>query len=84
MTDVRARELRNDLSAVLRRVEAGERLRVTLRGRPVAELAPVSSRPAAMPLPAFWAALEDHAADTGLTSDLRQAMPGSTDDIDLR
>jgi prevent-host-death family protein len=35
------RELRNDVAAVLRRVEAGERLTVSVRGRPVARLAPV-------------------------------------------
>jgi prevent-host-death family protein len=37
---VGVRELRQDLSRYLRRVQAGERLIVTERGRPVAELAP--------------------------------------------
>ena|SRR2546421_8613059 len=37
VVDIPARELRNDVRAVLRRVEAGERLRVTSSGRPVAE-----------------------------------------------
>jgi prevent-host-death family protein len=36
------RELRNRISQVLRRVEAGERLRITVDGRPVADLIPVS------------------------------------------
>jgi prevent-host-death family protein len=35
------RDLRNDISAILRRVEAGEQFTVTVRGRPVAELGPV-------------------------------------------
>lgn len=35
------RELRQNLSVYLRRVEAGETLRVTDRGRPVAVLAPL-------------------------------------------
>ncbi|WP_082181087.1 type II toxin-antitoxin system Phd/YefM family antitoxin [Actinomyces timonensis] len=35
------RELRNDSSAVLRRVEAGEEMTVTRRGVPVARLSPV-------------------------------------------
>jgi prevent-host-death family protein len=39
--DVSARDLRNHTAAPLRRVEAGERLRVTVRRRPVAELAPL-------------------------------------------
>jgi prevent-host-death family protein len=40
--DIPQRELRNNVSAVLREVEAGAALRVTVRGRPVAELAPVN------------------------------------------
>lgn len=39
---VGVRELRQNISAVLRRVEAGERLIVTDRNRPVAELVPLS------------------------------------------
>ena len=38
MADIPARDLRDDVSAVLRRVEAGERIRVTVSGRPAAEL----------------------------------------------
>jgi prevent-host-death family protein len=39
------RELRQNLSAVLKRVKAGERLVVTERGRPVALLGPVPEDP---------------------------------------
>jgi prevent-host-death family protein len=39
-TDVPQRELRNNTAALLRRVEGGERLRVTVHGHPVAELVP--------------------------------------------
>lgn len=35
------RDLRNDVSSVLRRVAAGESFTVTVRGEPVAELVPV-------------------------------------------
>lgn len=38
------RELRQVLSEVLRRVQSGEQVRVTSRGRPVAEIVPVESR----------------------------------------
>ena len=41
--DIPQRELRNNVSAVLREVEAGAALRVTVRGRPVAELVPVKA-----------------------------------------
>lgn len=36
------RMLRNSISQVLREVEAGERLRITVDGRPVADLVPVA------------------------------------------
>ena len=41
MTDVSARDLRNHTADVLRRAEAGERLRVTVSRRPVAQLGPL-------------------------------------------
>jgi len=40
-TDVPQRELRNNTAGLLRRIEAGERLRITVHGHPVAELVPV-------------------------------------------
>jgi prevent-host-death family protein len=40
------RDLRNHVSEVLRRVEAGETLEVTVNDRPVALLVPRSERPA--------------------------------------
>lgn len=40
-TDVPQRELRNRTADLLRRVEAGERLRITVHGHPVAELVPL-------------------------------------------
>ncbi len=42
MAAIPQRELRNNVSAVLRRAESGERLTVTVDGRPVAELGPPS------------------------------------------
>lgn len=41
MDDVSSRELRNHTADVLRRVERGERLRVCVNRRPVAEISPV-------------------------------------------
>lgn len=41
MTTIAQKELRNQVGEVLRRVEAGESLIVTVSGRPVAELSPV-------------------------------------------
>lgn len=41
MSYIPQKELRNNVSEVLRRAEAGETLTVTVAGRPVAELGPV-------------------------------------------
>ena len=44
MTEAGIRELRDHLSRYLERVQAGEELTVTDRGRPVARLVPVDSQ----------------------------------------
>lgn len=43
--EIGVRELKANLSAVLRQVEAGERVRVTVRGRPIADLVPAQAPP---------------------------------------
>ena len=43
MRTIPQRELRNNIARVLREVEAGERLRITVDGRPVADLVPVAA-----------------------------------------
>ncbi|MGH8884449.1 MAG: type II toxin-antitoxin system Phd/YefM family antitoxin [Egibacteraceae bacterium] len=84
MTDVPSRELRNNASGLLRRVEGGERLRVTVNGRPVAELGPLPSRARTMRWEAFAAARARQAPDPGLAEDLAEALPDTTDDVDPR
>lgn len=41
MREIAQRELRNDIGRVLRDVAAGEPVRVTVRGTPVADLVPI-------------------------------------------
>lgn len=84
MNDVPARELRNHVSAVLRRVEEGERLRVTVSGRPVAELVPLSSKPLAMRWEDFQQELRGARADAGLSADLATLVPDTTDEAEPR
>lgn len=82
MTTIPQRELRNDVSAILRRVERGERFTITVDGRPVAELGPPPRRPRfaspetfaailSVPVDSEWAA--DHAKmradDEGVAED---------------
>ena len=83
MADVPARELRNDVSAVLRRVEAGERLRVTVSGRPVAELVPLPGRPRSMRWEDLVRDRDEWAADARLASDLAELLPDTTDDVPI-
>ena len=81
MPDIPARQLRNDVSAVLRRVEAGEHLRVTVSGRPVAELVPLPRRPQWIPWTAFVEERSRWQADPGLAEDLAELLPDTTDDL---
>jgi prevent-host-death family protein len=83
MSDIPARDLRNDVSGVLRRVEAGERLRVTVSGRPVAELIPLPRRPETLTWEEFVRDLEEWQADPGLKVQLQEFLPDTTDDIRL-
>ena len=69
MAEVSARDLRNHTAEVLRRVEAGERLRVNVNRRPVAELVPLS-RPLWSSGPAMERVLREASADSGLLIDL--------------
>jgi prevent-host-death family protein len=78
MTEIPLRELRNDTSGVLRRVEDGERFTVTVSGRPVAQLVPLPRRKRYL----TWEALTAAQADSGLYGELREMLPDTTDDID--
>ncbi|HEX5593330.1 MAG TPA: type II toxin-antitoxin system prevent-host-death family antitoxin [Solirubrobacterales bacterium] len=44
MREIGVRELKSKLSSVLHTVEKGEQIRVTVRGRPVAEIVPTGGR----------------------------------------
>lgn len=69
MEDVSSRELRNRTAEVLRRVEAGERVRIQVNRRPVAELVPLG-RPTWTSGAAIERVLAESPADPGLLDDL--------------
>ncbi len=77
--DVSVRELRNHTADVLRRVEAGERLRVTVDRRPVAELVPLPQRSVWVPRQRVIDTLVQ--ADFKLREDLDEALPDTVDDL---
>ena len=78
------RELRNDTAGVLRRVEAGQSILITKRGKPVAEVVPhCPHEPRWMPREELVALLKTHAADPGLKGDLERIAGETTDEDGL-
>lgn len=82
MTDVASRDLRNRTAEILRRVEAGEDITITVNGRPIAELHPVHRRPRFMGREELIRRGLVHQADAALATELR-ALTGdeTTDDL---
>jgi prevent-host-death family protein len=69
MADVSSRDLRNHTADVLRRVESGERVRISVNRRPVAELVPLD-RPRWTSGAAMERVILEASADPGLLEDL--------------
>ena len=66
------RELRNDVSRVLREVdEEGRTIRVTVHRRPVADLVPVSRRRTWVPWSELVRILDETPVDPGFAADAR-------------
>jgi prevent-host-death family protein len=79
--EIPQRELRNDIAKVLRKVEAGQRLRVTVRGRPVADLVPVSGARRFAPRWEFERILTEDPLDPGFAEDVRGALSSTVDEL---
>jgi len=77
MDQVSVRELRNQTSGVLRRVEAGERVLITVDRRPVAELVPLARHDRWVAHDRAVATLTQ--ADPALGDQLREVFPETTD-----
>ena len=77
MDSIPQKELRNQVGEVLRRVEAGETLTVTVAGRPVAELSPAARHRwiAGSALADLWRGPAPH----GLNHDLGRLGAGLVD-----
>lgn len=73
------RELRNHVSEVLRRVEAGETLEITVNNRAVALLVPKPERPRTAPTRQFLATMRP--ADSRLRAELAAELAETTDDL---
>lgn len=81
MTEVASRHLRNDTAGLLRRVEAGEEIIITVNGRPVAALQPIPTRGRWMSREEFVRRFSGRQADPGLAAELREMLPDTTDDL---
>jgi prevent-host-death family protein len=82
-THVPQRELRNNPGAVLARIEQGEELTITVRGRPVADLIPTRERDGRPGLgwAQFAAGLHGLLAeDERLETDVREGLAGAAED----
>jgi prevent-host-death family protein len=82
MAEIAARELRNQTADVLRRVEAGEQVTITSRGRAVAELVPLRpARRGPIARAELVRRLARTQADAGLREDLAALAGDTTDDL---
>ena len=81
MREIPQRELRNNVSAVLREVESGVHLRVTVRGRPVADLVPVPARKQSLSRDEVLRILADAPLDAGFAGDLDAAAGARIDEL---
>lgn len=81
--EIPQRELRNNVGAVLREVERGATVRVTVRGRPVADVVPVvpEHRPQFVPRTALERLLLGLRPDPGFRRELRDALPDTIDQL---
>jgi prevent-host-death family protein len=80
--EVAVRDLRNHTSEVLRRVEAGRPVTVTVDRRPVARLVPLEHRRSSMPTGEFLGQLAlIGGADPALRDELRDLLTETTDDL---
>jgi len=81
--EISVRDLRNRTSEVLRRVETGVPVTVTVDRRPVARLVPLPARRESMPSREFFAELARiGGADPAMRDELRQVLTETTDDVE--
>jgi prevent-host-death family protein len=82
MSEVALRELRNNAAGVLRRVQGGERIVITSRGKPVASLDTLEQlRRRWLPRAELVKRLTVMQADPGLREDLARLAGDTTEDL---
>lgn len=79
--EIASRELRNDTAGLLRRVEEGERIVITRRGKPVADLIPHREEARWLGPVEASELVTRFSADPGLRADLERLAGDTTDDL---
>jgi prevent-host-death family protein len=79
--EVASRELRNDTAGLLRRVEAGERIVIARRGKPVADLVPHKEEARWLGPDEVSELVTKFSADPGLRADLERLAGDTTEDL---
>ncbi len=79
--EIPQRELRNHVSAVLREVAAGAHLRVTVDGRPVADLLPITERHRFVSRADVERIIRLAPLDPGFEADVASVVPETIDDL---
>ncbi|MFP5225862.1 MAG: type II toxin-antitoxin system Phd/YefM family antitoxin [Actinomycetota bacterium] len=83
METAAARDLRNNTRQILKRVEAGQPVTITVSGRPVAQLVPLDTGITWMPRDEFVRRFADRQADPAMAQDLLEVVGNqTTDDLD--
>lgn len=81
MVDVAARDLRNNTAAVLRRVQDGEDVTITVHGQRVARVVPIGDERRWMSAAEVVDIITHHQSDPGLRADLAELAGETTDDL---
>jgi prevent-host-death family protein len=79
--EIPQRELRNNIGAVLREVEAGGAVRVTVRGRPVAELVPLAKGRSGLSPDDVRRIVTEAPLDRGFSADVEAAAGATIDEL---
>jgi prevent-host-death family protein len=79
MRSIPQRELRNEISRVLRDVEAGESFEVTVDGRPVAKIVPIERRRTWVPREVVERIIREVPLDPGFMRDVDDALDQTID-----
>ena len=80
-SEISVRDLRNHTPEVVRRIEAGERLSLTVNRRPVADIVPHESRPSWAPSALVRSIAVETPADRGLLDDLADDLGETIEDL---